>query len=423
MKIQTRILTFFALAGSFGFYFFSANSNAAEIRTDMRDPSLPLLIIEGAIKKGDYQKFLGAVEKNKGLLGHVFIYSPGGDFEEAMKIGRAMRKLELYSTVPRRNKSGEPECDDSVLPGPLDPANCVAASAGFFIHIGAVHRTGDFLAVHRPYFEQDRFGALTEQSAKKSFDALQVAARRYMTEMDVPTHIQEDVLGTPSNKALVLDSKTVATYFTGYLPSRHEWLIAKCSSITPQERADYDDYLDRYPRISHEEMAETKRILQKKKPEEKCNIEAMKKSRLVAYESFFGKSVSDYAGYSFKSWADAARYIGMSMQEVMPLGGFDAEVESDGRTVLTKHTGANVPTILLFVKSNSRKNIGSVAVLSLPNPSDKFAENLKSALQQAWGPPTSSSAVRQRWENEKFVGELTFNPVSANGPFWSLRIE
>ena len=57
-----------------------------------------------------------------------------------------------------------------------------------------------------------------------------------MSEMGVPQQVQEDVLGTSSEKALLLDEKTVKTYFLGDLPNRHEWIINKCERLTPSER-------------------------------------------------------------------------------------------------------------------------------------------------------------------------------------------
>jgi transposase InsO family protein len=59
--------------------------------------------------------------------------------------------------------------------------------------------------------------------------------RDYMLEMGVPKHIQEDVLGTPSDRALILDEKTIKTYFWGGLPYLDEWKKNKCSRLSDQE--------------------------------------------------------------------------------------------------------------------------------------------------------------------------------------------
>ena len=193
--------------------------------------------IEGPIESGDYDKFLALIKENKGTVGTVNLFSSGGEFYEAMKIGQAMRTLELASQVPQLSQSGEAVCSVGGLgPSPKDAKNCICASACFFIHIGAAHRGGTYLAVHRPYLDPAKFKDLTEAEAQKKFVALQEKAREYMAEMGVPKHIQEDVLGTPSDKILLLDEKTVKTYFWGKAPYLQEWFVAKCGSTTDMSR-------------------------------------------------------------------------------------------------------------------------------------------------------------------------------------------
>jgi hypothetical protein len=204
------------------------------------------IVIEGKIIEGDFDTFQKIVKDNLGKVNGVWLFSPGGDFYEAMKIGRAMRSLELSSMVPRRDSRGLPECKkifDNLHP-PKNPSNCTCASACFFIHIGAIHRGGTYLAVHRPAFEKGQFGKLSQSDAKRAFDALQNSARKYMEEMGVPLHIQEDVLGTPSDKALLLDEKTIKTYFWLKIPYRHEWILNKCSQLSAAERKRSDKYSD-----------------------------------------------------------------------------------------------------------------------------------------------------------------------------------
>ena len=214
----------------------SIASFAADIRLYIEDSGSDRWItIEGEIQSGDSDTFVRIARENQGKLRSVYIYSPGGDFYEAMKIGRAMRALELHSQAPMRDPYGKPNCA-AYDPKPIDPKNCTCASAGFFIHLGGVQRGGTFLAAHRPYFAKGKFGNLSESDAKRAFDSLQDSARSYMQEMGVPSHIQEDVLGTSSDRALIFDDKTVKTYFWGDLPYRHEWVLNKCSKLSDLER-------------------------------------------------------------------------------------------------------------------------------------------------------------------------------------------
>lgn len=254
------------------------------------------LVIEGSIEPGDFEKFIKSIRNNQGRTVTVYIFSPGGDFYEAMKIGRAMRSLELSSMVPMRDRSGTPSCGGGgLMPKPNDPSNCTCASAGFFIHIGSVHRGGTFLAVHRPYFSKGRFGELSETEAKKEFDALQNSARDYMQAMGVPKHIQEDVLGTPSDRGLILDEKTIKTYFWGALPHRHEWVRNKCSRLSEEEAIRMEHYSARLlkPRnspeanFSAEELADLQGLRKKQDDELSCAVAVGDKSRLDAYEKYF----------------------------------------------------------------------------------------------------------------------------------------
>ncbi len=202
------------------------------------------IVIEGEILPGDFDTFIRIIQENQGKVSGITIFSPGGDFYEAMKVGRAMRALELGSTVPVRDQSGRPTCWNSFDIQPHDPKNCTCGSAAFFIHIGSVYRAGTFLAVHRPYFDKKQFGKLSEADAKKAFDKLQESARNYMQEMGVPQHIQEEVLATPSDRALILDDKTVKAYFLAALPYRQEWVRSRCASLSDSQRRTFETYLD-----------------------------------------------------------------------------------------------------------------------------------------------------------------------------------
>ena len=278
----------------------SARANAADIRLITESGgSYRAIVIEGKIEAGDFEKFINIVRDNQGIVSGVYIFSPGGDYYEAMKIGRAMRALELSSTVPM-NESGRPSCE-GLLQQPRYPENCICASAGFFIHIGSVWRSGTYLAVHRPYFEKGKFGELPEAEAKKEFDKLLNSSRDYMTEMGVPKHIQDDVLGTSSDQALVLDEKTVKTYFWLDLPYRHEWLKNKFSKLSDEEKSRDDGYTQRliksgysYARanLSKEEQADREILRKKKQEESNCRLLFDRQNRISAYEKYFNIKLS-----------------------------------------------------------------------------------------------------------------------------------
>jgi len=258
------------------------------------------IIIEGIIEKGDHKKFIHEVRQGNGQVGSVLVYSPGGDFYEAMKIGRVIRGLELASMVPMQSPQGMPSCDSDKFPFLVEPNhknNCICASACFFIHIGGVHRNGTFMAVHRPYFVKGRFGELPMRDAKIEFVKLQNEARIYMGEMGVPVHIQEDILGTSSDKLLLLDEKAVKIYFFGALPYRKEWLLNKCSKLTPEETARMINYSQKFSDAGYsssvftsEEKKDRNSISKKLQDEWNCAATESTKSREAAFIKYFNLS-------------------------------------------------------------------------------------------------------------------------------------
>ena len=270
--------------------------------------SLRYVVIEGRIEVGDFEKFIRIVKEGQGQVRTVALFSAGGDFEEGIKIGRALRALEMDSMVPSRDDRGAPQCGfTDVIPTPKDPKNCTAASAAFFIHIGAVMRGGLYMVVHRPYYSSKAFGQLSEKDGKKAFDSLQERSRVYMEEMGVPKRVQEDVLGTASDNGLVLDDTTVRTFFLGELPYYHEWMRNKCAKLDDDEAQRSAQYNARLLRnrdiskivLSPDEFRDLRVLQGKEDQERKCKIAAGKARALDAYERYFGVKPNDMTGYVF----------------------------------------------------------------------------------------------------------------------------
>lgn len=411
----------------------TAVATAADIRPFISGSgSYRAIVIEGNIEPGDFETFVRIAKENQGKVSGVYIFTPGGDFYDAMKIGRAMRALELSSQVPMRGPSGRPVCeDDGFGPKPKDMNNCTCASAGFFIHIGAIHRGGTYLAVHRPYFAKGKFGDLSQADAQRAFDALQESARAYMLEMGVPMHIQEDVLGTPSERALVMDEKTVKTYFWGALPYRHEWKKNRCSKLSELEAQRAEDYSRRLLRARSTSDADFSKsewndltALQKKQDEERrCDIEIEKQSRIDAYARYFGAKPTDYAGQNFSKWSDGAKYLGRRFYELQAEERFD-ENKFAGSTFLKRAATANAPAISLSDSRASPKVVSWISMVSTPNPSAEYTQRLVQSLEGAWGKQSGGNGITEwLWDKREFSAKLTYEPVSAEGSFLGLVID
>ena|SRR5208337_2624625 len=105
-----------------------------------------VLEIEGEIEPGDALKLLRTYEYcGQFTTGIISLFSRGGDVEEAMKIGRLIRRLRLSTQAPERSGSYK------ILASPADKANSICASACILVWVAGARRTGDLLILHRPY--------------------------------------------------------------------------------------------------------------------------------------------------------------------------------------------------------------------------------------------------------------------------------
>lgn len=403
-------------------FVFAMLRTALTTAADIRPPEYFWeVIIEGNIEPGDFDKFVRIIKEYQGKITGIYIFSLGGDFFEAMRIGRALRALELSSQVPARSQSGQPSCEDILgikVPKPNNPNNCTCTSACFFIHVGAVHRSGTYLAVHRPYFAKGEFGYLSQADAQKAFDALQESARTYMQEMGVPAHIQEDVFGTPSERALVLDEKSVITYFWDDLPYRHEWKRNRCSKLSVAEQQRAKDYSRRVLRtrstsdadLSEAEWSGLLAIEKKRSEEGLCALNIGEQSRIDAYTRYFGVKPTDYAGHDFSKWSDAAKYLGRRFYEIQSEERFD-ESTLAGLSYLERGNTANAPFISLSDSRTSRKVVTRVFISSAPYPSPEYTRRVIQSLENAWGKRSGGNGTTQwLWDKKEFSAKLSYDP-------------
>ncbi|HTD28182.1 MAG TPA: hypothetical protein VK660_02210 [Xanthomonadaceae bacterium] len=368
------------------------------------------LVIEGDIESGDFQKFLDAIKEKQGQISTVWVFSPGGDFEEAMKIGRAMRALELASMVPTRNPFGKPQCDSEVA-RPSDPANCIAASAGFMIHIGGVWRGGSHIIVHRPYFEPKNFRQLSEAQAQIKFVALQAEARSYMSEMGVPEQIQERVVATPSDGQFVLDEATVKTYFSGDLPARHEWLVARCSGMSDSDRMKLDQLRNRLSNefggvFTSRDEAEFKRLDQLDLQEASCRIPLTESSRIAAFEKYFQLKANERVEQQFGAWVSAANDLGLEFADMIEKNGFVEKSFPDANR-LERAATAHSPMVMEFDAPQAVGVVSKISVFSPPSPSKLYENQLLDTLNKSWGASKSPDGLQMVWKREAFVATLS----------------
>lgn len=117
----------------------------------------------------------------------VFLDSPGGDLDSAMRIGRMLRAIEVTVIVP---------------PG----AECMSACV-FILAAGTDRIVKGTVGIHRPYFlkspEGDVGAAVLE---------LERAAREYLIEMNVPARLADDMFSIDPRDMVLLDAEELRGY-------------------------------------------------------------------------------------------------------------------------------------------------------------------------------------------------------------------
>jgi hypothetical protein len=125
-----------------------------------------------------------------GIPSEILLNSPGGDLNEAMRIGRLIRSLLLRTQAPIEHPvTGAIEFFGQSIR--CTRATCYCASACFFIWASGIFREGTQLFVHQPSFDQAFFGNLPPTDAIRRHRQMIAAARDYLSEMDIPEFVTE----------------------------------------------------------------------------------------------------------------------------------------------------------------------------------------------------------------------------------------
>ena len=179
--------------------------------------------LEGELREGDYTKFMSVLEtafaaaRSRRAIVRLQLTSPGGDLIEAMKIGEMVRKLRIKTIA-----------DD-------------CSSACFFILVAGVQRfVTPFGSVylHRPYIEPSRYSGLDHAEAETTYQSIERVVRSYLSRMDVPGYLVDEMLRIPSNEVVELSAGDFEADVGVHVPFYQERILATCIRMSPQERID-----------------------------------------------------------------------------------------------------------------------------------------------------------------------------------------
>jgi hypothetical protein len=164
-------------------------------------------LLKARIVEGDYEKVMTVLKANPRLSEFV-LDSPGGNVDEALKIGRLFRR-QLIGTESEQAKS----------------LNHVCASSCAFIWFGGVGRVGT-VGVHRiKSGDPVAFGAQAPSDASALYRRWTADVNAYLNEMEIPQSIIELTLNTSSNEISFVEAEQDGLTRP---PSIAEWEDATC---------------------------------------------------------------------------------------------------------------------------------------------------------------------------------------------------
>ena len=197
-------------------------------------------LIKGTIISGDGAKFAQLLGKNYPFLEYVLLWSPGGSVEEAMKIGRLIRKGLVKTRAPFHQEGIWPAghgklYDDGGRPQVCNNAtDCNCASACFIIWVAGVERWGNLLGLHRPTTRSTSFASLPPDRATVLYRELLSDIAKYLSEMEVAPRFVEIMTDTSSRDIRWLTYDEAGSMEN--VPSIAEWIATSCGAMSRSER-------------------------------------------------------------------------------------------------------------------------------------------------------------------------------------------
>ena len=201
------------------------------------------LILEGQIEPGDYislRNFLRNQSNFEKITGGVFLASPGGRLNEALKIGYLIRELRLTTNAPasplpeRRDLSGPPILATDLV----NPRHYQCASACFIIYVAGVDRQlsrAGRLGIHRPRVQKKRDAAADDREGATDDEVSIVSAgvrnslKLYLGRMNVPPRYLELMYSVPPDQVRWLTQEEFDQDLKGYISGVDDLLREKCA--------------------------------------------------------------------------------------------------------------------------------------------------------------------------------------------------
>jgi hypothetical protein len=193
---------------------------------------LGTLFLMGQIEPGDYERFVAAIRERGAAPFILDPRSAGGNVAEAIKIGRLVRELGVYTQAPTAYMPNpeNPSCHfDEQEVGKKVP--CICASACTLIWFGGVLRTGAEIYIHSIAYERNMFGAVSPAEAGRMYKQAMDEVKGYLAEMSIDAKYAKLMTETGSIELQKIRPQNDPALFS-LDPAYREWLYAKCGNPT-----------------------------------------------------------------------------------------------------------------------------------------------------------------------------------------------
>lgn len=171
--------------------------SAMTVTARVADYGMVMVDATGPIQPGDAARLKAAYEREKSRPGAraaespinrvVRVNTPGGDLQEAMRIGRWVRENKMQVIVP-------------------DRAQCFS-SCVYILAAGVVKFALGDVGIHRPYFISAPSGSVDAAMKKALRDS-----QAYFIEMNIPSQLADVMFLTPPEHLEVLSDAKLAFY-------------------------------------------------------------------------------------------------------------------------------------------------------------------------------------------------------------------
>jgi hypothetical protein len=199
--------------------------------------------LRGTIETGDYEKLRLLYRNNQRMLTVLALVSPGGNVDQAIMIGKLLRRYLITARAPERLISPAiPGGESRLSPGGMhmtlcEGSECVCASACALIWFGAVERQG-LVGLHRPRIDDPAFKALPPDEAAKVYRRVLDDIARYLDAMEAPRPMIDAMVATGSSEIRWVDAQADHLERPA---SYAEWEDAACGEFTAEQ---FDSMID-----------------------------------------------------------------------------------------------------------------------------------------------------------------------------------